>query len=256
MSDMTMGDLVAQIPNEGDSVQFGNTVATNMGELAEVPEPVPLLDEAVAEVAAGAVMIRGTGKKKVEYRFDAQAGLFLDKNGNPPPASKRPTLPNTRREDFKLDTRSVFEKDRSMLGATATLDGDGFLVDNAGKKSYSLKPRRVFRRGTYFRVVREGIWMEAMCFYGKNANGKPLWSGWSRALPVGTIVECIGWRRFRRESSVAPQFIYPELPAEAKYSTVWPKDSVFRPWPMDGILRPMTAEEAAEYKTAQEARNA
>jgi hypothetical protein len=82
-----------------------------------------------------------------------------------------------------------------------------------------------------------------MCNYGKGANGRDIWSGWSRVLPIGTVLECIGWRRFRRDGLVAPQFIYPELPAEAKWSTIWPNDGVWRPWPLEGLLVPATEDE-------------
>jgi len=166
--------------------------------------------------------------------YDPVAGRLLDKDGNPLPRRSVRQGRSVSREEFVLDTRSVFDK--QTQDAVVTRDADGYRVDTAGKKSLPIKPREVYRRGTFWRVVAENIRVEAMCNYGKGANGQDIWSGWSRVLPIGTVVECIGWRRFRRDGLVAPQFIYPGLPAEAKWSTIWPNDGVWRPWPMEGIL--------------------
>jgi hypothetical protein len=178
-----------------------------------------------------------SGKPPV-YKFDPLLGVLVDKDGNPAPKQKKLAAPVVRREDFKLDTRSVFDKDRSMLlpGSVITYDADGYRSENAGKKRLPIKPRSYYRRGTHWRVASENVRIEAMCHYGAGANGGQIWSGWSRVLDVGTILECIGWRRYRKDGLVAPQFVYPELPAEAKWSTVWP---------LEGILEPYTPEEAS-----------
>lgn len=175
--------------------------------------------------------------------FDPIQGVFVDKQGNPikkKPATQRRKVTD---EDFKIDTRSVFEKDRSLHGASVEYDENGFPVQNAGKKRLDVNPRRTYRRGTRWRVVGENVRIEAMCHYGAGANGAAIWSGWSRVLPVGTIVECIGWRRFRKDGLVAPQFVYSGLPAEAKWSSIWPHSGIWRPWPLTGLLELVTDEE-------------
>lgn len=176
--------------------------------------------------------------------FDPLLGVFVDKDGNPIQKKPATTRRKVTDEDFKLDTRSVFEKDRSLHGESVVYDENGFPIHAAGKKQLPIKPRQVYRRGTRWRVVGVNVRIEAMCHYGSGANGTAIWSGWSRVLPVGTVVECIGWRRFRKDGLVAPQFVYPGLPAEAKWSTIWPTDSIWRPWPLGGILEPVTEEES------------
>jgi hypothetical protein len=172
-------------------------------------------------------------------KFDGVLGVFVDsKTGVPIPTKLRARPKPVSPIDFEIDTRSVFDKDASMLGPIVTRDENGFLIDKAGKKSLPIKPRKVYRRGTHWRIVGENVRIEAICNYG--TTDKPLRSGWARVLPVGTIVECIGWRKY--QGTVAPQFIYPGLPDEAVYSTIWPHDSVFRPWPLTGMLEEVSPE--------------
>ena len=173
--------------------------------------------------------------------FSAVLGVFVDAQGVPVPEKAGRKGRSIDRKDFRLDTRSVFEKDPHLLGEGAVhRDEHGFLVQNAGQKELPIDPRKTFRRGTRWRVVGANVRIEAMCYYGTSANGSELWSGWSQHLPEGTIVECLGWRRFRKDGLVAPQFTYAGLPPEAKYSAIWPTDGVWRPWPLMSILEAVT----------------
>lgn len=186
--------------------------------------------------------------------FDPQLGLFVDAAGVPIPKKAAARLKSVRSVDFQLDTRSVYEKDQSLLmdeSRRVSRDADGFYSGNAGKKRLKISPRKTFKKGTHWRVVGENVRVEAMCHYGAGANGGAIWSGWSRHTPVGTILECIGWRRFRRDGLVAPQFVYDELPPEARWSTVMPNDGLWRPWPLAGILEQITDEELAEINAAK-----
>lgn len=183
-----------------------------------------------------------TKKKQVAAGFDPMQGVFVDADGKPVVKSVGTRPAPVSPVGFKIDTRSVFDKD---LSGVVFRDADGFHAANAGKKSYGFKPRKVYSRGSRWRVVAENVRMEMMCHYGANANGTPLYSGQSLLLPAGTELECIGWRRFRKGGMVAPQFTFDGLPAETIWSTVWPKDSVFRTWPLTGILEPIT-EDVAE----------
>jgi hypothetical protein len=186
-------------------------------------------------------------KAPVPAKYNPVIGLFEDKDGNPIHKQAADKPPSVTRDEFKLDTRSVFDKDQAMLlpeNRTVTKDADGYHVGNAGKKSLGIPPRKLYRKGLKFRVIGENVRMEAMCSYGNGANGQAIWSGWSRRLEIGTIVECIGWRRFRKDGLVAPQFVYDELPAEAKWSSVWPHDGVMRPWPLAGILELVVEEDS------------
>lgn len=168
--------------------------------------------------------------------FDPNLGVFVDKEGVPIPKREGTRPHPVSRADFKLDTRSVYTKDQAILGPIVHLDENGYPVQNAGAKALKVKPRKLYRRGARFRVVAENVRIEAMCHYGNGSNGGAIWSGWSRVLPIGTEIECLGWRRFRRDGLVAPQFTYSELPAEAKWSTIWPLDGVWRPWPLAGMI--------------------
>jgi hypothetical protein len=181
-----------------------------------------------------------TPKVPVVPKFDPLLGVFVDSKTGIPIPKKLATRPAPVSPiDFKIDARSVFEKDQAMLGPVVHKDENGFLIQNAGKKSLPISPRKTYRKGTFWVVVEPNVRVEAMCHYGQASNGGAIWSGWSRRTPVGTVLECIGWRRFRKDGLVAPQFVYPELPHEARYSQVWPMDSVFRPWPLEGILEPV-----------------
>jgi len=182
-------------------------------------------------------------KLKPKETFDPIAGVIVDEYGKPVVKKKGPRPRGVIKEGFELDLRSVFEKDHSVIGAVVSKDADGFLTEYAGRKRLTVRPRKTYRRGTRWRVVGENVRIEAMCHYGSGANGGAIWSGFSRILPVGTVLECIGWRRFRRDGLVAPQFIYSSLPEEAKWSTIWPLDGIWRPWPLDGILE-VTGDEA------------
>lgn len=178
-------------------------------------------------------------KPKGAEKFDPQLGLFVDDKGKPVVRKAQDKGKAVSREGFEIDVRSVFDKDQNVVmseNRTVTRDENGFYTHLAGRKELSIKPRKYFRKGTHWRVVAEGVRMEGMAHFGKGANGADIWSGIAVRLPVGTIIECIGWRRFRKDGMVAPQFTHPSLPAETRWSTVWPKDSVWRPWPLAGIL--------------------
>jgi hypothetical protein len=191
-------------------------------------------------------------KAKVVPKYDPLLGEFVDSaTGIPIPKKTAPRPALIDPKDFKLDTRSVFDKDQSIImdgSRRISKDKDGYLVTNAGRKQLEVNPRKTYRRGTWWIVRGENVRIEAMCNYGAGANGHMIWSGWSRRVEPGTVLECIGWRRFRKDGLVAPQFVYPELPHEARWSTVWPTDSVFRSWPLTGMLEQITPEEAERLR--------
>ena len=186
--------------------------------------------------------------KQKPVKFDPVSGFYLDKDGVPIPPSYRDAPAAVDPYHFEIDTRSVYAKDPTVVEAVMTYDDDGRRAQNAGSKTLSISPRKTFKKGTRWRVTGENVRIEAMCNYGQGPNGQQIWSGWSRHIPVGTIVTCIGWRRFRRDGLVAPQFVFDGLPAEAKWSSVWPHDGVWRPWPLAGILEAVTEETDHEAK--------
>ncbi len=218
-------------------------------DLSHLFGPELLVADPAPQAPAQSVKSKATAQA---HKFDPKLGLFIDAKTGKPVEKKLRGRPKTiSRFELRIDMRSVFDKAQDLLiERVVNKDADGYHVGNAGRKRLSIKPRSYYRKGTYFRVVGENVRMEAMCNYGDSHQA--IWSGFARVLEIGTIVECIGWRRFRKNGLVAPQFHFDGLPREARYSQIWPLDSVWRPWPLDGILEPLTAEELADYLASRE----